>query len=188
MRFFISVISFIVLNIAASGQGFTFYKENITLKIHRGCFYVTGVYYFRNDNSKTEALIYPFPVDPLYGAVDSLFIFNTTTNQVIKPLKTGLDGMAFKVDFSKLREQVIQVSYRQTLLDHRAEYILKSSIGWKKPLDQANYQLIVPLDMRISRFSIFPQDSIVTDHEVIYTWKKQNYFPSENLIFEYVNR
>ena len=85
-------------------------------------------------------------------------------------------------------DQAIQISYRQKLLGNRAEYILKSTIGWKKPLDQASYQLIVPSGIRISSFSIAPQDSIVTDGEVVYLWNKYHYMPSENLIFEYTNR
>ena len=166
-------------------QGFSFYKENITMKIEKDYFYVTGIYYLKSDRSKSETLVYPFPVDSSFGAVDSIFVFNLTTNENIMLKKIKTNYAVFKIDFSHNSELMIQIAYRQKLLATRAEYILESTISWKKPLDQANYQLIVPSNMHICKFSIPPQDSIITKKDIVYYWEKFNYMPSENLIFEY---
>jgi hypothetical protein len=111
-----------------------------------------------------------------------------TTEKNVTPLKTDLHKTVFNLDFGHTGDQVIQISYRQKLNGNRAEYILKSTIGWKKPPDHASYQLMVPSGIQISNFSVTPQDSIVTGQEVVYLWNKYDYMPSENLIFEYIKR
>jgi hypothetical protein len=188
MRPLIFVIALFALHPCLSGQGLDFYKENITLKIDSGFIYVSGIYYLRNNTKKGASLVYPFPVDPHYGKADSLLIVNLAAGEFIKPLKIGTGGAQFRVGPTLTGEVALQISYRQKLLASRAEYILKSTAGWKKPLDQANYQLILPANLRITKFSLPPQDSIVTDHEIVYTWYKQHYLPVENLIFEFVKR
>ncbi len=179
---------FIVLSANIFSQGLSFYKEIITMKIDRGYFHVTGIYYLRSDRKTSEVLVYPYPAGPLYGAVDSVSIHNLTSDKPVTPLKTDKLNTIFNIDFSHAGDQEIQIYYRQRIAGNRAEYILKSTIGWKKPLDHASYQLIVPSGIRISSFSIIPQDSIATDREVVYLWNKYHYMPSENLIFEYTNR
>lgn len=179
---------FLLIYTTGPSQGLSFYQENITMKITKDFFHVTGIYYLRNDKKSSEILIYPYPVDSLYGPVDSICIYNMTTHKNITPLKTDLYKTVFKLDFSDPGDLVIQISYRQKLNRNRAEYILKSTIAWKQPLNQANYQLMVPSGLQISSFSMTPHDSIVTDQEVVYLWNKFNYMPTENLIFEYKNR
>ncbi len=188
MRSVFLLLIFLLIYTTGSSQGLSFYKENITMKITKDYFHVTGIYYLRNDRNSSEILIYPYPVDSLYGPVDSIYIYNMTTHKNITPLKTDLYKTVFKLDFSYPGDLVIQISYRQRLNGNHAEYILKSTISWKQPLDQADYQLIVPSGLQISSFSMVPHDSIVTDQEVVYLWNKYNYMPSENLIFEYIKR
>jgi len=168
-----------------SGQDFNFYKENITMKIEEGYFHVNGIYYLKNESRKVKTLVYPFPVDPLYGKVDSFYIINLKTNEIIEPLQTDVSNAVFKIDFSNHNELAIQVSYRQELLSSRAEYILESTIAWKKPLDQANYQLIVPNSIERVTFSIPPGDSSVYEDERLYFWEEFNYMPTGNLIFDF---
>jgi len=81
---------------------------------------------------------------------------------------------------------MIQISYRQKLLSTSAEYILQSTIGWRKPLDQANYQLIVPKNIEIINFSIIPDNSVDYTTEMVYFWEKYNYLPPKNFTFEFL--
>ena len=185
MRKVLLIIFLISPFINGFGQGVSFYKENITMNIERGNFYVSGVYYVKSDKKKIETVSYPYPHQLSYGEVDSIYIFNLTTNEIIMPEKTDINSTVFKMDFSNNNELMIQISYKHKLLANRAEYILKSTISWKKPLEQANYQLIIPSNLNVYRFSIPPQDSIITNKKVVYYWEKHNYMPVENFIFEY---
>lgn len=166
-------------------QDLSFYRENISMKIDRKSFYVNGTYYLRGEGMGSKALVYPLPQDSVYGKVDSLFIYNITTQSQIIPLKTEDKKVVFKVDFAGHDEIVLQISYKQKLLGNKAEYILESTLSWKKPFEQVNYQLIVSSGLKIDSFSIPPNDSLYISEEMIYYWDRGNFMPSKNLVFTF---
>jgi hypothetical protein len=166
-------------------QDVSFYKENITMKLEKDYLFVTGSYYLKTTGAKSILLVYPFPVDSLYGEVDSVFFFNITSDKQIDPLSIKKEAAIFKAEFGEADEILVLVSYRQKLLGNRAEYILQTTAGWHKPLEQADYQLIVPAGLEIEKFSIQPDESIDTGKERIYYWSEINYMPPDNLVFEF---
>lgn len=173
--------------ISLYGQDMSFYKENITMKIENGAFFVSGTYFIKSDISTKGTLLYPFPVDSIYGKVDSVYIINLTTNKVIKPLKTEPGYIILKIDFDNYKNIELQIGYKQELKANQAEYILKTTIDWKKPLLHATYQLIVPINLHVTSFSIQPHDSITTPKEKVYYWSESDYMPQENMIFKFHN-
>lgn len=180
------LLVFLISCISGFGQEISFYKENITMKIEKDYFYVMGNYYLKTNGVQSATLVYPFPVDSLMGDVDSTYIYNLIADMVIEPLSINKDRLVFKADFGDTTELLILISYRQKLLGNRAEYILKSTISWRKPLEEADYQLIIPTEMKIARFSISPDESVTSDKEIIYYWSKKNYMPGSNMVFEYI--
>ena len=167
------------------GQDISFFKENITMKIEQDFFYVTGDYFLKTDKDSSIVLVYPFPVDSLYGEVDSILIFNITGNKPIEILSKKKTGVLFRADFGKEKEIQLLIAYRQKLPGNKAEYILESTASWRKPLEQADYQLIVPADLEITRFSIQPDTFMEAGEEMVYYWTKKNYMPRVNMIFEF---
>lgn len=165
------------------GQDISFYRENITMRISVDKFYVTGLYYLRCDKPEKKLLAYPFPLDKLYGQVDSILIYDLTSDTGLSPLRSDSAGLVFAVDFRSGGEKLVQISYQQELLGNRAEYILKSTRAWRQPLDEAHYQLVVTNDFIMTHFSIPPQDSIMAGKEKVYTWDMMNYMPLENMVF-----
>ena len=166
-------------------QDLSFYKEIITMRISNHRFYITGTYYLKNSALEQKVLIYPFPVGPAYGKVDSVVIFDLTDNQLVKPEITDSAKLLFIIDFTNDYEKVLQISYQQELKEFRAEYILESTLNWREPIKEVHYQLIISKDLEITDFSILPGDSIITENEIIYTWEKYNYLPSRNMIFDF---
>jgi hypothetical protein len=169
-------------------QDVSFYKENITMKIEQDYFYVTGNYFLRTTGDQSIILVYPLPVDSLYGEVDSINIFNLTTNHPVNILERKKDVAVFKAEFGEYKEIEILISYRQKLLGNRAEYILESTASWRRPLEQADYQLIAPKGLEIINFAIPPDKSISAGEETIYYWAKKNYMPDRNMKFEFKER
>jgi len=155
------------------------------MKIEADYFYVTGNYYLKTTGDRSIILVYPFPVDSLYGEVDSIYIFNLTSNTPVEFLDKKKNSLVFKADFGEFREIEILISYRQRLLGSRAEYILESTKGWRKPFEQADYQLIIPNDLEITLFSIPPDETVIADEERVYYWSRKNYMPEINMIFEF---
>jgi hypothetical protein len=148
-------------------------------------FYVSGTYYHKGNSNTNYLLMYPFPVGSVYGKPDSIFIFNLTDNNKIEFEKKSEGLLVFKIEFQSVNEIALQISYKQELLGHRAEYILETTRSWREPLFKADYQLIIPDSLKISRFSILPDDSHKTGNEIIYYWTRTNYMPLENMVFEF---
>jgi len=156
------------------------------MKLNGDYFYVTGNYYFKSEKDQSNTLVFPFPADSLMGEVDSIYLYNLTTNETIELLRKEKNRIVFKTYFGDHTELEILISYRQKLLGNHAEYILESTINWGKPLDQADYQLIIPRSWRLGNCSIPPDDSMMTDTEVIYYWSKTDFLPMANLDFEFI--
>jgi hypothetical protein len=154
------------------------------MRIQNDHFYVSGMYYLKNETKESQTLVYPFPVNPLLGKVDSLYVYNITNGEVIIPIIKIENTPVIKIGFEE-EEQIIQISYRQVLLGNQAEYVLKSTRGWKNPLVRANYELIVPVSYHMTYFSLLPNDSIVLKNEKVYFWEIFNFMPTENFLIEY---
>lgn len=185
MKKLFPIFALITFGLSASGQQLSFYRENITMKILEQHFYVSGTYYFRHDLSGIKQLYYPFPVSDQFGNPDSVYLYDLTNNAPIEPTEQDSSGLLFLADFSKYSDISIQISYKQSLLGNRAEYILETTKVWGKPFKEATYQLIIPKNLIITHFAIAPDDSILTDKERIYTWEKYNYMPERNMAFEF---
>jgi len=169
-----------------SAQNLSFYKENITMKIEGDYFYVTGLYYLQYSGQEMSTLVYPYPIDAQYGEVDSVKIYDLSSNEYIEPVYNKKSGTVFIIQGNSTGGIILQISYRQKLLANKAEYILTSTITWGKPLDKADYQLIIPKDYTIVNFSIPPDESIINDKEKVYYWSKEYYMPDRNMVFEFV--
>jgi hypothetical protein len=181
------LLSTLVLLISevVSSQNVDFYKENITMKIDEGKFYVSGTYFYRSVSNESQPLYYPFPDDERYGPVDSIYIFNISLNKLVEPQDRNAKGFLFDVDFNDEGEAEILIFYRQLIPGERAEYIIETTQLWDKPLDVATYQLIIPGDITVYRFSIPPDDSIHTEDEKLYTWERYRFMPDRNLVFDF---
>jgi hypothetical protein len=175
----------ILILFSPQDQEVRFVRENITMKIERDYFYVTGIYYLQNSDDDRIVLNYPFPKGPEYGAVDSIFFFNLTSNDTVKILKSNPERIMFSLDLKVNEETALQISYRQKLNSNVAKYIIRSTHAWQVPLKVAFYQLIVPEYIKINQFSILPDDSLQTQHEMLYYWKKSNYMPKSDMIFQF---
>ncbi len=164
-------------------QDVSFFKENITMKLERDCFYVTGDYFLKTAGDRIVVLVYPFPVDSLYGEVDTIVVFNMSENKPVEILERRKTGVVFKANFEEDNEVHLLISYRQKLLGNKAEYILETTKSWKKPLEQADYQLVVPYGLEITSFSIQPDTLMEAGDERVYYWSRKNFMPSVNMIF-----
>jgi len=182
-RYLIIFLTLHALLLTLHAQDVSFYKENITMKLERDYFYVTGDYFLKTTGDRSVVLVYPFPVDSLYGEVDTIVVYNVTENQTVEILERRKTGVVFKADFEENSEIHLLISYRQKLLGKKAEYILKTTASWKKPLEQADYQLIVPAAMEVIDFSIPPDYVMLTGEEQVYYWSRKNYMPSVNMVF-----
>jgi len=168
-------------------QNLQFYKEEMTFEIKDHYFYVSGFYYFCNNenNVVSKTLFYPFPNEIDYGHVDSVVAINLKQNSENLIMNVSPKGGFFKVYLEAFGTAKYKVAYRQKINKNKVEYILITTQDWNKPFECASYKLIVPSNIMITSES-YLHDSISRKNElVIYYWDRINFMPNKNMIFEF---
>ena len=166
-------------------QSLQFYKEDLIFEIKDNYFYVDGIYHFCNNSNKeiNQVLFYPFPIDKLYGTVDSVFAADFKTGSVNIITNKSEQGAYFKIKIEAYGIAKYRIFYRQKTEKNKAEYILKTTHKWGKPFEKASYKLIIPVKLRIISMS-YPPDSIKTEKEkILYFWNKTDFMPDKNMEF-----
>ncbi len=179
----ITILFFPVIN---KSQELEFYGENIIFELNDGIFKVTGTYYLCNTGDKEikQILYYPFPVNSrYYGDVNSIRISNK--DSLINMTRRDKSGIYFGLEIQPHKATEYIVSYQQKLLDNRAEYILETTKKWKRPLETADYKLIIPDNLKITGISYEPDSVLTENNGLIYIWHKKDFMPDMNMIIEF---
>lgn len=161
-----------------------FIQEDISFSIQDSFFCVDGIYYICNVTNKpvNNILFYPFPVDGLYGIVDSVLIYNLTDTIPLEIIKRKENGFSFKISLEPFRVGKYKIFYRQKLNGNKAEYILTTTKYWGKPLQIANFKLHIPNHIKIDSLSFEP-DSIYVNQDINkYFWQMIDFMPDKNFI------
>lgn len=182
-KFSLIVICFFFQN--GYSQNLKFYREDLTFELKKGYFTVDGFYNFCNTENKSvqQVLFYPYPVDSLYGEVDSVSAvdINQQSSNVVVDKTT--EGMFFKIELAPYGIGKYKIYYRQKILKNKAEYILVTTQKWGVPFENAFYKLLTPKEIKITSTS-YQQDSIkqIKD-KTVYYWTKKNFMPDKNMVF-----
>ncbi|MBI5541797.1 MAG: hypothetical protein HY951_17180 [Bacteroidia bacterium] len=166
-------------------QGLQFYKEDLTFEIKDNYLYVDGIYHFCNNGNKeiNQILFYPFPVDSLYGNVDTVFAANVKTDNVNIITNKSQKGASFKINIDAYGIAKYRIYYRQKIDKNKAEYILKTTQKWGKPFENVSYKLIVPVKLEITKMSYSPDSTQIFNEIRIYFWNKKDFMPDKNMEF-----
>lgn len=163
-----------------------FVRENITFRLDSNYFSVEGLYYFlnRSDTIVNSEIFYPFPA---YAGpeIDSIQVMNLWRGEVIRFTSEGSNGISFRLHLDKSDSAYIHIYYRQRLTSDSAVYILKTTAGWGKPLEVADFKLITPASITIKNFSYIPDKSYKLNNIKIYTWQKYNFMPRKDMVFRF---
>jgi len=172
--------------IISKSQDIEFFREDITFKISKTYFNVDGLYYFCNVSNKNldKIIYYPFPIDSLYGNIDSVFV-ETEDSLQIKFINNQNKGIYIKIHIEDYGIKKIRIKYRQQIYKNKAEYILTTTKYWKKPFEIVNYKLIVPKEINISSISYRENSVYTTKSKRIYLWQKKDFMPTKNMIISF---
>ena len=166
-------------------QGLQFYKEDLTFEIKDHYFYVDGIYHFCNNSNKeiNQVLFYPFPIDSLYGAVDTVFAADVKNGS--ENIFTGKSekGAFFKIKMDAYGVAKYHIFYRQKVEKNNAEYILKTTQKWGKPFEKASYKLIIPEKLKIISISYIPDSTKTENGKKYFFWNKTDFMPDKNMVF-----
>ena len=163
-------------------QDLQFFREDLSFEIKEDYFFVDGLYYFRNTSNKElkQRLIYPFPQDPVYGKVDSLFVINIIDSTITTNMQYGDKGASFTIQIEPDSIAVYRIGYRQELKGENAEYILTTTQTWGRPFEQVNYTLVFPKELSLDSLSYMPDSLREESNRYIFFWYKENFMPDRN--------
>jgi len=166
-------------------QYLQFYREDITFEIKDGFFYACGIYHFCNNGDKEiqRVLFYPFPIDSLYGEVDTINATDLNAKSLNIIVNKTEKGFLFRVKLRPYGIGKYKISYRQRLLKNKAEYILLTTQKWGIPFESSAYRLVTPADMKVTSTSYIPDSVRQVNDKTIYYWSKKSFMPDKNMIF-----
>lgn len=179
-----TICLWLLLNVAAFAQRADFFKEDITFRLDGVYLSVEGYYWLANPSKAplNSDIYYPFPINA-GDQIDSIRVYNLSVGQETGFAKEGKFGISFLLHIASLDTVLLQIKYRQKLNADSAVYILKTTRGWGKPLDDAEFKLITPGSFMIKKFSYPPDASYELENLRIYRWKRKNFMPTEDMIF-----
>jgi hypothetical protein len=176
----------LLLSAFAFGQRADFFKEDLTFHLDGTYFRVEGFYWFANQSDKpVNSEIYsPFPTHA-GDQIDSIRVYNISAGRETGFNREEKFGISFMLHLAALDTVLLQIKYRQKLHADSAVYILKTTRGWGKPLDDAEFKLITPDSLKIKKYSYPPDQSYKLDKLRIYLWKRTRFMPAEDMIFHF---
>jgi hypothetical protein len=184
------VLLVIIYSIAFScilGQEVIFLKEDITFRLNQEYFLIDGYYWFLNQShTNCERLIYfPFGDTANTGIVDSIEVFKMPQGEFQNIRDNNKYGFSFNLSIAASDTAIFRIKYRQKIIGDSAKYILRSTQSWNRPLESAEYKLIVNKSMDIKRFSYYPDKVYTINEEKIYFWKRNDFMPECDLVFHF---
>ena len=172
------------------GRSVDFVYEKIILEIEPRELTVTGLYRFQNrfPFEVTLPVLYPFTVDE-YQEFPHQISTKSITADGKQPLEFAWrrndNAIRLNVSAEGKSSTEMRVTYSQRLKGKQARYILTTTKAWGRPLKAADYQLIVPEDLKINSIS-FPFDRTETvSGKRFYFSHKENFMPDVDLIIRW---
>lgn len=161
-------------------QDLQFYREDIIFIIEKDKVQTLAKYHFCNLGEKDirTVLFYPFP-ENTRDLIDSLTITEVKTTAPI-PYREGKSGIFFNISVLAHDQAAYEVFFRQKLQGKIFKYILTSTETWHRPLEFANFSLMVPLSMTIDSLTYPPDTSYIQNDHRYYSWKKKDFMPDKD--------
>jgi len=176
----------VLFNSLSMGQRIDFFKEDVVFRLDGVYLLVEGYYWFANhaNNPIIGDIYYPFPFWA-GGPVDSVRIFNISVGRAIGFNMEDRFGASFLLHLTSMDTAWLQIKYRQKLNSDSAVYILKTTQGWGKPLESAEFKLVTPDSITIKKFSYPPDESCEMEKLRLYRWKSKIFMPNRDIIFHF---
>lgn len=138
-----------------SAQPLDFFRETIQITVKDSSCVLSGMYYFRNTGEAPirRMMFYPFPVSEGFPYPDSVEVVNLSNDEKT-PFKKTEKGGYFPIKISSKDTTIYRIIYHQQTPSNKMEYILTTTKHWRKPFEQAEYVLKMPVKYELLFTSI----------------------------------
>ncbi len=180
-----------------SPRRFSFYREDLEFRIVdvetdslgglSAALELEGIYSFRHgsEETKTRAIMYPFPRDSLNGSVE--WIEAATLPGPVPAPAAMLDSSCARISCTIQPEQdlLLRIAYRQRMQGGQITYILTTTQGWGVPLEEANFILHVPPGVCVDSTSYVPDYCETNDLGLHCFWRNKSFWPEWDFVVWY---
>ncbi len=163
-----------------------FFKEEITMAVTDSTSSISGVYYFRNNTEKDRpySVVFPFYVDGVSHYPHEIRAYAVDGDDTLTVETEALEGqnaIRLRIPMKPEAVTIWHLDYTQRIESDYARYILTSTSAWGKPLEEATYRFIIPMDYRI--IEIWPQaDKARRVKPNLEMWcEKINFMPDQDM-------
>ncbi len=179
-----SIIFFFLVS-CVGAQTLSFLGEDIAFYLNGESFTVDGYYWFSNPSGcGTQARVF-YPIACQMGPVDSIVVADMSHSRYGDIVDSGSAGFSFRLDVGSGDTVVYHIAYRQRISGDSAAYILRSTLTWNKPLEWAEYKLVVDSSLIVTRCSYDPDKVYTIADRTIYYWKRVQFMPDKDMVFHF---
>jgi hypothetical protein len=173
----------------ASAQSIQFSREEITVIVSDKSCTLEGVYYFRNPGpgSAECSILYPLIDTDSLPYPDSITVLDDSTREAIG-FERSTEGVVFYLNVPALQTRKIRIWYNQRTPLQQFEYILTSTQAWGRPLERAEFHIVVPESLTMISCSPSFDTKEQSEHGIIYHIKRNNFMPASNLTIQWKRR
>lgn len=166
-----------------------FVREHITVTIVGNFCSLDADYFFRNSSARPSgcSIFYPLINRKDLPYPDSILVLADSAGTPIGFEKTS-EGIMFFLDLKSEETKRIRVRYRQQTPSQKFEYILTSTKAWGKPLELAEFRIVVPDSLTLTSCSPKFDTTETIQHNTYYHIKRHAFMPHSNLIVKWKRR
>lgn len=186
----ISILSALaLLGAQTSAQSVQFVREEITVRVADKSCALEGVYYFKNPGPSPAgcSILYPLIDTDSLPYPDSITVLDDSTARPIGFEKTT-EGVLFYLSVPPQQTRRIRIWYSHRTPVRRFEYILTSTQAWGRPLERAEFHIVVPEFLTLVSCSPPFDTKETSEHRIIYRITRSNFMPGSNLTVQWKRR
>lgn len=170
---------------SVQAQTATFKRQSVNMKLDKGHFLVSGMYFLTGNPGEKSTFSLQFPTGSAYGEIDSLHVYDVTKAMVITADSQDKKRATYSVVLDESGESLVQTFYLLKLTGSRAEYPFSLDSGKYFKLEKACFYLIAPVSMNVSKFNYTPKDTIDAGANVVYYWEMHDFTPTSSFEFRF---
>ncbi|MGD0337830.1 MAG: DUF4424 family protein [Bacteroidota bacterium] len=112
-------------------------------------------------------------------------VYDITGNAFEKILQKVPSGIFFEIKIRPNDTSIYHIEYNQRIVSDSVRYILQTTKYWHKPLETAEYKLVVEKPVTVQTLSYRPDSVYQIQGMKIYYWWKENFLPEEDMIIHF---
>lgn len=169
-----------------AGAQVAFIREHITVSVSGTLCTLDADYYFKNSSARPAScsIFYPLINRKDLPYPDSILVLTDSIDAPTR-LEKASEGILFYLSLRGKETRNVHVRYRQKTPAQKFEYILTSTKAWGKPLELAEFQIVVPDSLRLVSCTPAFDAKQKSEHEAVYLITRHDFLPASNLVVQW---